>query len=220
MWANGRVAANAAVFHINWEDMQLNLPNLFAPGEFYVANVGGATSSGVELELNARVHPNVDVFGGFGYTKATFKDDSISGGIAVGGNTIPNTPDYTASLGIQLSRTLAQGLSLYGRAEATLTGAFEYDDPHPEPGRVFTGKLQGRGPRAPRVRRGLDQKRLRHRASRSHSRTVPWRRRGLLVKWEDPGRLVFRQGWAFERSKVNVQSREVSEKHNELVVSS
>jgi len=128
MWANGRVAANAAVFHINWEDMQLNLPNLFAPGEFYVANVGGATSSGVELELNARVHPNVDVFGGFGYTKATFKDDSISGGIAVGGNTIPNTPDYTASLGIQLSRTLAQGLSLYGRAEATLTGAFEYDD--------------------------------------------------------------------------------------------
>jgi iron complex outermembrane receptor protein len=128
MWANGRVAANAAVFHINWEDMQLNLPNLFAPGEFYIANVGGASSSGVELELNARVHPNVDVFGGFGYTSATFKDDSISGGIAVGGNAIPNTPDYTASLGIQLSRTLAQGMSLYGRAEVTFTGAFEYDD--------------------------------------------------------------------------------------------
>jgi iron complex outermembrane receptor protein len=128
MWANGRVAANAAIFHIDWEDLQLNLPNLFAPGEFYIANVGGASSSGVEFELNARVHPNVDVFGGIGYTKATFKDDSISGGIAVGGNTIPNTPDYTASLGIQLSRTLAQGMSLYGRAEALFTGAFEYDD--------------------------------------------------------------------------------------------
>ena len=128
MWANGRVATNAAVFHIDWEDLQLNLPNLFAPGEFYIANVGGASSSGVEFELNARVHPNVDVFGGIGYTKATFKDDSISGGIAVGGNTIPNTPDYTASLGIQLSRTLAQGMSLYGRAEALFTGAFEYDD--------------------------------------------------------------------------------------------
>jgi iron complex outermembrane receptor protein len=128
MWANERVAANVAVFHINWEDMQLNLPNLFVPGEFYIANVGGATSSGVELELNARVHPNVDVFGGVGYTKATFKDDSISGGFAVGGNTIPNTPNYTASLGAQLSRTLSQGMSLYGRAEATFTGAFEYDD--------------------------------------------------------------------------------------------
>ena len=128
MWANGRVAANAAVFRIDWEDMQLNLPNLFAPGEFYIANVGGATSSGVELELNARVHPNVDVFGGIGYTKAEFKDDSISGGLAVGGNTVPNTPDYTASLGIQLSRNLTQGASLYGRAEAIFTGAFEYDE--------------------------------------------------------------------------------------------
>jgi iron complex outermembrane receptor protein len=128
MWANGRVAADAAVFHIDWEDMQLNLPNLFVPGEFYIANVGGATSSGVEFELNARVHPNVDVFGGIGYTKAEFKDDSISGGLPVGGNTVPNTPDYTASLGIQLSRSLSQGATLYGRAEATFSGAFEYDD--------------------------------------------------------------------------------------------
>ena len=120
--------ANAAVFRIDWDDMQLNLPNLFVPGEFYIANVGGATSSGVELEVNARVHPNVDIFGGIGYTKAEFDDDSISGGVPVGGNTVPNTPDYTASLGIQVSRNLAQGMSLYGRAEATLSGAFEYDD--------------------------------------------------------------------------------------------
>jgi iron complex outermembrane recepter protein len=127
-WANGRVTANAAVFRIDWEDMQLNLPNLFVPGEFYIANVGGATSSGVELELNARVHPNVDVFGAVGYTKATFKDDSISSGAAVGGNTIPNTPEYTGSIGIQLSRNVAQGTLLYGRAEATFSGTFEYDD--------------------------------------------------------------------------------------------
>ena len=128
MWAGGRVTANAAAFHIDWDDMQLNLPNLFVPGEFYIANVGGATSSGVEVELNARVHPNVDLFGGIGYTRARFKDDSISGGVPVGGNTVPNTPDYTASLGVQGSRSLAQGISLYGRAEATFSGAFEYDD--------------------------------------------------------------------------------------------
>jgi iron complex outermembrane receptor protein len=126
-WANGRVAANAAVFRIDWEDMQLNLPNPFVPGEFYIANVGGATSSGVELELNARVHPNVDLFGAVGYTKATFNDDSISGGVPVGGNTVPNTPDYTGSLGIQVSHNLAQG-TLYGRGEVTFSGAFEYDD--------------------------------------------------------------------------------------------
>ncbi len=130
-WANGRVAANAAVFRIDWEDMQLNVPNLFIPGEFYIANVGGAGSSGVELELNARVHPNVDVFGGIGYTKATFDDDSVSSGVPVGGNTIPNTPDYTGSLGIQVSRSLTQG-TLYGRGEVTFSGAFEYDDQNTE----------------------------------------------------------------------------------------
>lgn len=130
-WANGRVAANAAVFRIDWEDMQLNVPNLFIPGEFYIANVGGAGSSGVELELNARVHPNVDVFGGIGYTKATFDDDSVSSGIPVGGNTIPNTPDYTGSLGIQVSRSLTQG-TLYGRGEVTFSGAFGYDDQNTE----------------------------------------------------------------------------------------
>jgi len=127
MWANGRIAANAAVFRIDWEDLQLNLPNLFAPGEFYIANVGGATSSGVEFELNARVHPSVDVFGSLGYTKAVFKDDSISSGLPVGGNTVPNTPEYTGALGVQVSRDLAQG-TLYGRGEVTFSGAFEYDD--------------------------------------------------------------------------------------------
>jgi iron complex outermembrane receptor protein len=126
-WVNGRVAVNAAVFRIDWEDMQLNLPNLFVPGEFYIDNVGGATSSGVELDLNARVHPNVDLFGGIGYTKATFDDDSVSSGVPVGGNTVPNTPDYTGSLGVQVSRTLTQG-TLYGRGEVTFSGAFEYDD--------------------------------------------------------------------------------------------
>jgi iron complex outermembrane receptor protein len=131
-WANGRVTANASVFRIDWDDMQLNLPNLFVPGEFYIANVGGAASSGVEFELNARVHPNVDVFGAIGYTKATFDDDSISSGVPVGGNTVPNTPDYTGSFGVQVSRTLTQG-TLYGRGEVTFSGAFEYDDLNTEP---------------------------------------------------------------------------------------
>ena len=41
-WADGRVLANAAVFFIDWDDLQLNLPNREVPGQFYIANVGGA----------------------------------------------------------------------------------------------------------------------------------------------------------------------------------
>ena len=73
-WAAGPRHRQRRVFRIDWDDLQLNLPDPDVPAQFYIANVGGATSSGVELELNARVHPSVDVFGALGYTRARFTD--------------------------------------------------------------------------------------------------------------------------------------------------
>ena len=128
VWSGGRVMTNASVFTIDWADLQLNLPNPQVPGQFYIANVGSATSSGVEFEVNARVHPSVDVFTSVGYTHARFGSGSISSGVPVGGNTIPNTPDYTWTVGTQLSHPVRPGISVYGRAEATFYGAFKYDD--------------------------------------------------------------------------------------------
>jgi iron complex outermembrane receptor protein len=128
-WAGGRMLANAAVFFIDWDDLQLNLPNRGVPGQFYIANVGGARSAGVELELSARPQSNVDVFGTFGYTHGRFKEGSFTAG-DVSGNELPNTPGYTATAGAQLSRALATSFeaTLYGRAEAVFFGAFQYDD--------------------------------------------------------------------------------------------
>jgi iron complex outermembrane receptor protein len=127
-WAAGRVMANASVFRINWDDLQLNIPDLTSPAQFYIANIGDATSTGVEAELNARLHSSVDVFGGVGYTRARFSDGSVSNGLPVGGNLIPNTPEYSATLGAQVTHPLRPGISVYGRAEALFYGAFEYDD--------------------------------------------------------------------------------------------
>ena len=127
-WVGGRVTTNASVFRIDWADLQLNLPDPSVPGQFYIANVGNATSSGVEFEVNARVHPSVDVFTAVGYTHARFDAGSISSGVPVGGNTIPNTPDYTATIGAQLTHPLRPGISLFARGEATFSGTFQYDD--------------------------------------------------------------------------------------------
>ena len=55
--ANGRVALNSAVFFIDWNDMQLNVPNLTVPGQIYIANVGGASSKGVEFDLDGTCRP-------------------------------------------------------------------------------------------------------------------------------------------------------------------
>jgi iron complex outermembrane receptor protein len=54
MWFDGKLQANAAVFHIPWENMQVNLvrPSDVQP---FVGNAGKSTSTGVELELNAEL---------------------------------------------------------------------------------------------------------------------------------------------------------------------
>jgi iron complex outermembrane receptor protein len=128
MWAAGRVAANAAVFRIDWEDLQLNLPDPDVPAQFYIANVAGAVSTGVELEVNARVHEGVELFSAIGYTRARFKDGSLSSGVDVSDNLIPNTPEYTTTLGAQVSRPFRGDGTIYGRGEVVRYGAFQYDD--------------------------------------------------------------------------------------------
>lgn len=127
-FAGGKASASAAVFQIKWDDMQLNVPNPFVPGQFYIANVGRAHSRGLELDLTARPHPSVDVFTSFGFTSAYFRDGTMAAGVNVGGNKLPFTPAYTGLIGTQLSRALNSAVTLYGRAEVVLTGAFEYDE--------------------------------------------------------------------------------------------
>jgi iron complex outermembrane receptor protein len=127
-WANGKVALNAALFFIDWNDLQLNVPNIAVAGQIFIANVGGASSKGFEVDVTARPLPGVDVFGALGYTNATFDDDTTSLGQNVSGNKIPNTPDYTASFGVQYARAVRQDITAYGRADVALYGAFKYDD--------------------------------------------------------------------------------------------
>ena len=137
MWAGGRVTANVAVFRIDWDDLQVDLPDPVVPAQFYVANVGGATSSGVEVEVNARAAPGVELFTAIGTTRARYKTGSVSSGVDIAGNTVQvdiagntvqGTPDYTATFGAQVSHQWRPEAAIYGRAEVALYGAFHYDN--------------------------------------------------------------------------------------------
>jgi iron complex outermembrane receptor protein len=127
-WIGGRVVANAAVFRIDWDDLQLNVPDPAVPAQFFIANVGGAISKGLELEVRARVLPGVDLLGALGYTHARFSEGSVSSGVNVAGNEVPNTPEYTATLGTRVSRSIASGAEVFGGAEVSLFGSLTYDD--------------------------------------------------------------------------------------------
>ena len=127
-WAGRRVTANLAVFSIDWQDLQLNLPNIQVPGQFFISNVGKARSSGAEFELNARATGDASVFATFGVTRARFGAGTTSSGQDVSDKKVPNTPDYTAAFGTDLSHRLSSAIRLYGRAEVVFYGGFKYDD--------------------------------------------------------------------------------------------
>src|SRR5262249_35639740 len=97
------------------------------PAQFYLANVGDATSKGVEFEVGATAARGLDLFTSIGFTDATFSDGSVSSGVNVEGNKIPNTPEYTTSFGLQYSRAVGPCL-VQGRADAAFYGKFQYND--------------------------------------------------------------------------------------------
>ena len=192
--AGGRVAATAAVFRIDWDDLQLNLPDPFVPAQFYIANVGRASSQGFELELNARVQPGIDVFGMFGFTDANFKAGSVSSGVNVSGNEIPNTPDYTATLGTQFSHAVRADATMYGRAEVALYGAFQYDDLNTAGQDAYAltnvragiqrGNLFGEAVDQERIRYALHSGRLRVRPAAGAFRIPRRERRAAHVRYQ------------------------------------
>ena len=126
------MSMNATVFHLDWSDMQVNLPNPFVPGQFYISNAAGATSTGVELEMNARLAAGCEIFAGLGYADATFGNDSLSGGVPVAGNRISNTPNYTADFGGQYTVAVSSSVNVYGRADISFKGGMYYDDANTE----------------------------------------------------------------------------------------
>jgi iron complex outermembrane recepter protein len=127
-WAGGTLAASAAIFTIDWSDLQFNVPNPAVPGQFYIANVGEADSAGVEFEVAARPHSTTELFGNVGFTSAHFGNDTFSSGVDVSDNRVPNTPSYTATLGAKVEQPVSDAITIYGRAEVVFYGDMEYDD--------------------------------------------------------------------------------------------
>ena len=64
----------------------------------YINNAAEASSRGLELELAARPVAGLDLFAAFAHTRARYEKYNVGSRI-YDGNTIPDVPGYTASLG-------------------------------------------------------------------------------------------------------------------------
>jgi iron complex outermembrane receptor protein len=124
-WMDDRVRANAAVFFVDWEDMQLSQFDPSAGG--FVSNAGESTSQGVELELAAEVSDGLTVFGTAGYLDTEFDRFTDQFGQDAAGKSLPFAPDWTLGAGAQYRKHIHGDYAAFARVDYFHVGQFYYD---------------------------------------------------------------------------------------------
>ncbi|MCA8970517.1 MAG: TonB-dependent receptor [Planctomycetes bacterium] len=121
----GRYTAGIALFHIDWEDMQLSQFDATAGG--YVTNAGEATSRGLELEATANPVEGLDLLGSIGFLDTEFDRFVDPYATDVRGKNLPFAPEMTASVGALYSHELADGVRFRIGGDFVHVGDFYYD---------------------------------------------------------------------------------------------
>lgn len=124
-WLEDRVQANAALFYIDWDDMQLSQFDSMAGG--FVTNAGASTSQGVELELSAQVTDELTLFGTAGYLETEFDRFVDQFGQNVAGRNLPFAPNWTFGAGLQYREKLNESSAAFARVDYFHVGEFFYD---------------------------------------------------------------------------------------------
>ena len=114
----GRARFNAAVFQLDWEDLQVETFFFVVPGDAtsnvsQVINVQDARATGLEAELAALVTENLTVTGGIGVIDTEILSDDrarLSGRLFVDlkGEPLPRSPELTFSMAADYEFTLDQ----------------------------------------------------------------------------------------------------------------
>ena len=132
-WFENRLRLNTSFFYIDWDNMQLDVPNPETPGRFFLDNVGESESKGFEVELQIRSQNYWELFGGFGYTEAEFEDyiDPITG-LSVDGNNLPNVPEFTWNIGLHKRFVFRSEFNLFTAAELLGVGKLFFDNTNKE----------------------------------------------------------------------------------------
>ncbi len=116
---DGRVRLNGAIFHTDYEDLQVQVFNSVAP---VTENIGSADIDGLELELQASPGAGWLVDATFAWLDAEY--DEIDTGLTLIGEdfAFERVPEYSASLG------LSKEFSLNERGNLVIRGDASYRD--------------------------------------------------------------------------------------------
>jgi iron complex outermembrane receptor protein len=103
-WFGNRLIANAAIYDIEWTDIQTGIAT--DGGFSFFTNAGNARSRGAELELQARPVRGLELGAAVSYVDAKFRSAFQSLNVAVG-DRLPNIPKVQANLNARYSWPVA-----------------------------------------------------------------------------------------------------------------
>jgi len=105
---NQKIQINAAVFYIDWKDVQVKTYN--DEGRTITANAGAARSRGVELDTTVQLMQELSAKLGYTFTNATISETVIdingANGNAYAGDRLPGSPREQWNLGFNYLRTV------------------------------------------------------------------------------------------------------------------
>lgn len=103
LWLDERVRLNANLFYLDWDDQQINVPQI--PGDFtsdVVVNAGKSKIFGGEIELGVKPVAGLEIFASVGMAKTEFKEfDFVQNGVLLdlAGESFPQAPEWSAAAG-------------------------------------------------------------------------------------------------------------------------
>jgi outer membrane receptor protein involved in Fe transport len=117
-----RVIIDSAVYYIKWKGLPISaLASACNLG--YTANVGGATSRGIELQASVLAREGVRIDIGAGYTDPELSKPGLG---APQGARLPGSPKFNANLSAQYDFNV-YGYESFVRADSMYSGAFYGD---------------------------------------------------------------------------------------------
>jgi outer membrane receptor protein involved in Fe transport len=113
-WLDNRLLLNAAVYFIEWEDIQVSDVTEFGSLPI-TGNGSGAESKGIELASRFAINDNWELSGTYSYTNAELTDDApglVSNLTATAGTRLPGSPENQGSLTLEYDTTVWDGKEL------------------------------------------------------------------------------------------------------------
>lgn len=123
---DGRAIFNANAYYGDWDDQQVNVPELADGDESFtrIINAGQSEIHGLEAEFNLQVTERLNVFATAAWSHTEFVDFLSSDGTDLGGNQFAFAPEETGAIGFDYRP--ARGF--FVNANATYTGSSYADD--------------------------------------------------------------------------------------------